>query len=69
MRSVLAAIVVAGPRASSRQAVIDAYFASSRRRGTVLGDYVIRPRGQMAPARFTAFRLREGRSAVYLPSP
>ena len=33
MRSVLAAIAEAGPRAGSRQAVIDAYFAAAERRG------------------------------------
>ena len=66
MRSVLAAIAEAGPRAGSRQAVIDAYFAAAERRGTVLGDYALGPRGQIAPARFTAFRLRRG-GADYLP--
>ena len=65
MRSVLAAIDDAGPRAGSRQAVIDAYFAAAERRGTVLGDYALGPRGQIAPARFTAFRVRGGR-AEYL---
>ena len=65
MRSVLAAIADAGPRAGSRQAVIDAYFAAAERRGTVLGDYALGPRGQIAPARFTAFRVRGGR-AEYL---
>ena len=66
MRSVLAAIVAAGDRAGTRQAVIDAYFAAAERRGTVLGDYEAGPRGQLSPARFTAFRLRDGRAA-YLP--
>jgi len=66
MRSLLAAITAAGPGADSRQAVIDAYFAAARRRGTVLGDYAIGPRGQIAPARFTAFRPR-GDGAEYLP--
>ena len=65
MRSVLAAIRSAGARANSRQAVIDAYFAAAERRGTVLGDYALGPRGRIAPARFTAFRLRDGR-AEYL---
>jgi len=65
MRSVLAAIRAAGPRANLRQAVIDEYFAASPRRGTVLGDYALGPRGQVAPARFTAFRLRPG-GAEYL---
>ena len=65
MRSVLAAIAEAGPRAGARQAVIDAYFAAAERRGTVLGDYALGPRGQIAPARFDAFRVRGGR-AEYL---
>ncbi len=65
MRSVLAAIASAGERAGSRQAVIDAYFAAAERRGTVLGDYTLGPRGQVTPARFEAFRLRGGR-AEYL---
>ncbi len=65
MRSVLAAIADAGPRAGSRQAVIDAYFAAAERRGTVLGDYALGPRGQIAPARFEAFRMR-GSRAEYL---
>ena len=65
MRSVLAAIVTAGDRAGTRQAVLDAYFAATERRGTVLGDYALGPRGQVAPARFTAFRVRGGR-AEYL---
>jgi ABC-type branched-subunit amino acid transport system substrate-binding protein len=62
MRSVLAAIVAAGDRAGTRQAVIDAYFAEPERSGTVLGDYAIDPRGQITPARFTAFRVRGGRA-------
>ena len=66
MRSVLAAMTAAGPRADSRQAVIDAYFAAAERRGTVLGDYELGPRGRISPARFTAFRVRGGR-AEYLP--
>jgi ABC-type branched-subunit amino acid transport system substrate-binding protein len=66
MRSVLAAISAAGDRAGTRQAVIDAYFAAGERRGTLLGDYELGPRGQIAPARFTAFRVRGGR-AEYLP--
>ena len=65
MRSVLAAIVDAGDDAGGRQAVLDAYFAAAERRGTVLGDYALGPRGQVAPARFTAFRVRGGR-AEYL---
>ncbi len=65
MRSVLAAIVDAGERAGTRQAVIDAYFAAAERSGTVLGDYRIAPRGQLSPARFTAFRVR-GDRAEYL---
>ena len=65
MRSVLAAISAAGDRAGTRQAVIDAYFAAAERRGTVLGDYALGPRGQIAPARFDAFRVRGGR-AEYL---
>jgi hypothetical protein len=68
MRSTLAAIESAGERANSRQAVIDAYFAAAERRGTVLGDYTLGPRGLIAPARFTAFRLRDGR-AEYLKAP
>ncbi|HET8950873.1 MAG TPA: hypothetical protein VFN44_10190 [Solirubrobacteraceae bacterium] len=65
MRSVLAAIAAAGDRGGSRQRVIDAYFEAGERRGTVLGDYAISPRGQLSPARFTAFRMRDGR-AEYL---
>ena len=64
-QSVLAAITAAGERANNRQAVIDAYFRAAERTGTVLGDYRIGPRGQVAPARFTAFRVRGGR-AEYL---
>ena len=66
MRSVLAAISAAGDRAGTRQAVIDAYFAAAERRGTVLGDYALGPRGQIAPARFTAFRVRGGRAEYVL---
>ena len=66
MRSVLAAIAAAGDRAQTRQAVIDAYFAASERRGTVLGDYALGPRGLVEPARFTAFRLRGGRAEYLL---
>jgi branched-chain amino acid transport system substrate-binding protein len=65
MRSVLAAIAAAGDRGGSRQRVIDAYFDAGERRGTVLGDYTIGPRGQLSPARFEAFRVRGGR-AEYL---
>ncbi len=66
MRSVLAAIADAGDRARSRQTVLDAYFAASERRGTVLGDYTVQPRGQVEPARFTAFRVRGGRADYLL---
>jgi ABC-type branched-subunit amino acid transport system substrate-binding protein len=66
MRSVLAAIVRAGERAGTRQAVIDAYFAAAERTGTVLGDYRIAARGQISPARFTAFRVRGGRAEYLL---
>ena len=66
MRSVLAAIADAGERADSRQAVIAAYFAAAERRGTVLGDYVLGPRGKISPARFTAFRVRGGRAEYLL---
>jgi ABC-type branched-subunit amino acid transport system substrate-binding protein len=62
MGSVLAAITAAGERANHRQAVIDAYFDAAEHTGTVLGDYRIGPRGQVAPARFTAFRVRAGRA-------
>ena len=65
MRSVLAAIAAAGDGAGRRQSVIDAYFDAAQRRGTVLGDYTLGPRGRIAPARFTAFRVRGGR-AEYL---
>ena len=61
----LAAIAAAGDRAGSRQAVIDAYFDAADHTGTVLGDYRIGPRGQLEPARFTAFRVR-GVRAEYL---
>jgi ABC-type branched-subunit amino acid transport system substrate-binding protein len=66
MRSVLAAITAAGDRANGRQAVIDAYFDAAERGGTVLGDYEISPRGQLEPARFTAFRVRGGRAEYIL---
>jgi hypothetical protein len=66
MRSVLAAIAAAGERAHGRQAVIDAYFDAAERTGTVLGDYAIGPRGQLEPARFTAFRVRGGRAEYLL---
>ena len=66
MRSVLAAITAAGELAHGRQAVIDAYFDAAERTGTVLGDYRIGPRGQLAPARFTAFRVRGGRTEYLL---
>jgi hypothetical protein len=46
--------------------VIDAYFAASERRGTVLGDYAISPRGQLSPSRFTAFRVRGDRAGYLL---
>ena len=65
MRSVLAAVAAAGDRAGRRQLVIDAYFDAGERRDTVLGSYALGPRGQIAPARFTAFRVRGGR-AEYL---
>ena len=65
MRSVLAAIAAAGDGANRRQSVIDAYFDAAQRRDTVLGDYALGPRGRIAPARFTAFRVRGGR-AEYL---
>jgi hypothetical protein len=68
MRSLLAAIAAAGERAAYRQAVIDAYFAAAERRDTVLGSYVLGPRGRIAPARFTAFRVRGGRTE-YLSAP
>ena len=66
LRSVLAAIAAAGERAHGRQAVIDAYFDAAERTGTVLGDYAIGPRGQLEPARFTAFRVRGGRAEYLL---
>jgi ABC-type branched-subunit amino acid transport system substrate-binding protein len=66
MRSVLAAITAAGERAHGRQAVIDAYFDAAVRTGTVLGDYAVGPRGQLEPARFTAFRERGGRAEYVL---
>lgn len=66
MRSVLAAIAAAGDRANNRQAVIDAYFDATVRRDTVLGTYGIGPRGQVEPARFTAFRVRGGRPEYVL---
>jgi len=67
MRSVLAAIVAAGDGAGRRQSVIDAYFDTGRRRGTVLGDYTLGPRGRIAPARFEAFRVRGGRAEYLEP--
>ena len=65
MRSVLEAISAAGDRGGSRQRVIDTYFGAGERRGTVLGDYTVGARGQLMPARFTAFRVRGG-GAEYL---
>ena len=47
--------------------MIDAYFDASRRRGTVLGDYTLGPRGRIAPARFEAFRVRGGRTEYLEP--
>jgi len=66
MRSILAAIARAGDRAASRQAVIDAYFDTAVRRGTLLGDYRIAQDGRREPAPFTAFRLGAGGRAQYL---
>jgi len=66
MRSVLAAISAAGDRGGSRQRVIDTYFGAGERRGTVLGDYEVGPRGQLEPARFVAFRVRGERPEYVL---
>jgi branched-chain amino acid transport system substrate-binding protein len=60
MHSVLDAITRAGPRAGSRQAVIDAFFRRPAL-ATVLGPVRFRPSGAIATARFSAYRLRGGR--------
>ena len=62
MRAVLDALRVAGDRAVVRQEVIDAYFRPGVRRGGLLGDMRVAADGSRAPARFTAFRVRGGRS-------
>jgi branched-chain amino acid transport system substrate-binding protein len=63
MRAVLDALRVAGDRAVVRQDVIDAYFRPGERRGGLLGDMRVAPDGSRVPARFTAFRLRDGHPA------
>ena len=46
--------------AGARQRVIDAFF-SARAQDTVLGPLRVAPNGDVAPARFSTYRLERGR--------